>query len=53
MRVAGTFDTRLPGQIYFGAMPDGVAVSEDGKRVYAANSGSDAIAVFDATAIRG
>jgi DNA-binding beta-propeller fold protein YncE len=52
MRVAGTFDTRLPGQLYFGAMPDGVAVSEDGKRIYAANSGSDAIAVFDATAIR-
>ena len=52
MRVAGTFDTRLPGQVYFGAMPDGVAVSEDGKRMYAANSGSDAIAVFDATAIR-
>ena len=51
MRVVGTFDTRLPGQIYFGAMPGGVAVSEDGKRVYAANSGSDAIAVFDASSI--
>lgn len=53
MRVVGTFDTRLPGQIYFGAMPDGVAVSDDGKRVYAANSGSDAIAVFDSSAIQG
>lgn len=52
MRFAGTFDTRLPGQRYFGAMPDGVAVSEDGKRLYAANSGSNAIAVFDAKAIR-
>ena len=37
MRVGGgelkletIFDTRLPGQTYFGAMPDAVAVSEDG-----------------------
>jgi DNA-binding beta-propeller fold protein YncE len=41
------YDTRLPGQTYFGAMPDAVAVSEDGKRLFAANTGSDAIAVFD------
>jgi DNA-binding beta-propeller fold protein YncE len=27
-------------------MPDAVAVSEDGKRLFAANTGSDAIAVF-------
>ena len=37
----------FPGQSYFGAMPDAVAVSEDGKRLFAANTGSDAIAVFD------
>jgi hypothetical protein len=37
----------LPGQTYFGAMPDAVAVSKDGKRLFAANTGSDAIAVFD------
>ena len=41
------YDTRLPGQTYFGAMPDAVAVSEDGKRLFAANTGSDAVAVFD------
>src|SRR5271156_403457 len=54
MRVGGDelkletiYDTRLPGQTYFGAMPDAVAVSEDGKRLFAANSGSDDIGVFD------
>jgi DNA-binding beta-propeller fold protein YncE len=54
MRVAGDelkvetiYDTRLPGQTYFGAMPDAVAASEDGKRLFAANTGSDAVAVFD------
>ena len=51
MRVAGMFDTRLPGQTYFGAMPDAVAVSPDGHRIYAANSGSDAVAVFGAEAL--
>jgi DNA-binding beta-propeller fold protein YncE len=43
----GFFDTRLPGQSYFGAEPDGVAVSADGRFVYAANMGSDAVAVID------
>jgi DNA-binding beta-propeller fold protein YncE len=46
MRVESTYDVRLPGQTYFGAMPDAVAVSPDGETLYAANSGSDAIAVF-------
>ncbi|WP_252263395.1 beta-propeller fold lactonase family protein [Paracidobacterium acidisoli] len=46
MRLAGIFDTRLPGQTFFGAMPDAVAVSPDGRMLYAANSGSDAVAVF-------
>ncbi|SFS14039.1 Lactonase, 7-bladed beta-propeller [Granulicella pectinivorans] len=45
----GFFDLRLPGQTYFGAEPSAVAVSADGKRVYAANLGSDAVAVLDAT----
>ncbi len=31
MRLGQMYDTRLPGQLYFGAMPDSVAVSEDGK----------------------
>jgi DNA-binding beta-propeller fold protein YncE len=47
LKLDAIYDTRLPGQTYFGAMPDAVAVSEDGKRLFAANTGSDAIAVFD------
>jgi DNA-binding beta-propeller fold protein YncE len=54
MRVSGDeltlqalYDTRLPGQSYFGAMPDAVAVSKDGKQLFAANTGSDAVAVFN------
>jgi DNA-binding beta-propeller fold protein YncE len=45
--VKGYFDTRLPGQSYFGAEPSSVAVSADGSRLYAANMGSDAVAVMD------
>ncbi len=44
----GYFDTRLPGQSFYGAQPDALAVSADGRRVYAANMGSDAVAVLDA-----
>jgi DNA-binding beta-propeller fold protein YncE len=43
----GFFDLRLPGQTYFGAEPEGLAVSADGKRVYVANLGSDAVGVLD------
>ena len=50
MRLAATLDTRLPGQHYFGAMPDALALSADGKRLYAANTGSNAVAVFDVSA---
>jgi DNA-binding beta-propeller fold protein YncE len=45
--VKGYFDTRLPGQSYFGAEPDALAVSADGSRLYATNMGSDAVAVID------
>ncbi len=45
--VKGYFDTRLPGQSYFGAEPDALALSADGSRLYAANMGSDAVAVVD------
>jgi DNA-binding beta-propeller fold protein YncE len=34
-RLQAFYDTRLPGQTYFGAMPDAVAVSRDGKRLFA------------------
>ncbi|MGP8251956.1 MAG: phosphoesterase [Terracidiphilus sp.] len=45
--VKGYFDTRLRHQSYFGAEPVAVAVNASGTRLYAANMGSDAIAVFD------
>jgi DNA-binding beta-propeller fold protein YncE len=45
--VKGYFDTRLPGQSYFGAEPVALAVNKDGTRLYAANMGSDAVAVID------
>src|SRR6185437_15310809 len=47
--VKGYFVTRLPGQSYFGAEPDALALSSDGSRLYAANLGSDAVAVIDTT----
>jgi DNA-binding beta-propeller fold protein YncE len=45
--VKGYFDTRLPGQSYFGAEPVALAVNGDGSRLYAANLASDAVAVMD------
>ncbi|MHB8303199.1 MAG: bifunctional YncE family protein/alkaline phosphatase family protein [Acidobacteriaceae bacterium] len=53
MRVAGYFDTRLPGQIYFGAVPDALALSPDGNRLYAADASLNAIAVFNPHALTG
>ena len=45
--VKGYFDTRLPGQSYFGAEPEALAVNENGSRLYVANAISDAVAVID------
>jgi hypothetical protein len=45
--VKGYFDTRLPGQSYFGAEPVALAVNADGSRLYVANAISDAVAVID------
>ena len=45
-RVKGYFDTRLPGQSYFGAEPVALAVNADGGRLYAADMATDAVAVF-------
>ena len=50
--VRGYFDTRLPGQSYFGAEPDALALNGDGSRLYAANMGSDAVAVMDTHKLR-
>jgi DNA-binding beta-propeller fold protein YncE len=43
----GYFDTRLPGQSYFGAEPVALAVNADGSRLYVANAASDAVAVIE------
>jgi len=45
--VKGYFDTRLPGQSYFGAEPLALAINGDGSRLYVANMATDAVAVFD------
>ena len=45
--VKGYFDTRLPGQSYFGAEPVALALNATGSRLYVANAASDAIAVID------
>ena len=45
--VKGYFDTRLPGQSYFGAEPVALAVNADGSRLYAANMATNAVAVID------
>jgi DNA-binding beta-propeller fold protein YncE len=45
--VRGYFDTRLPGQSYFGAEPCALAQNADRSRLYVANLGSDAVAIFD------
>jgi YVTN family beta-propeller protein len=45
--VKGYFDTRLPGQSYFGAEPDALALNADGNTLYVADMGSDAVAVID------
>ncbi len=51
--VRGYFDTRLPGQSYFGAEPEAMAVSADGRRLYVANAIQDAVAVIDTTKLTG
>jgi DNA-binding beta-propeller fold protein YncE len=45
--VKGYFDTRLPGQSYFGAEPLAVALNGKGSRLYVADMASDAVAVID------
>ncbi|MGB6975610.1 MAG: bifunctional YncE family protein/alkaline phosphatase family protein [Terracidiphilus sp.] len=45
--VKGYFDTRLPGQSYFGAEPVALALNTDGTRLYVANMASDSVAEMD------
>ena len=53
LAVRGYFDTRLPGQSYFGAEPVSLAMNAERTRLYAANLGSDAVAVMDPRKLRG
>ena len=46
MKLAGIFDTRLPGQTYFGGEPNALALTRDGRHLYAANAGTDSVAIF-------
>ena len=47
LALKGYFDVRLPGQSFYGAQPESVAVNADGTRVYVADMGLDAVAVLD------
>jgi len=51
--VKGYFDTRLPGQSYFGAEPLAVALNASGNRLYVANMATDAIAVINTRKLTG
>ncbi|MHB1022120.1 MAG: beta-propeller fold lactonase family protein [Acidobacteriaceae bacterium] len=53
LKLRGYFDTKLPGQSYFGAEPEAVAVSPDGGRLYVANSASDDLAIFATKSLKG
>jgi len=46
-KLKGYYDVRLPGQSYYGAIPEALALNADGSRLYVANLGSDAVAVVD------
>ena len=50
--VKGYFDTRLPGQTYFGSEPEALVISPDGRRLYVADMAADAIAVIDPTRLK-
>jgi DNA-binding beta-propeller fold protein YncE len=51
LAVKGYFDTRLPGQSYFGAEPTSLAVN--GSKLYVANMATDAVAVIDTAKLTG
>ncbi len=50
MHVTSFFDTKLPGQTYFGAVPDALTLSPNGSRLFVANASSDAVAVYNTRA---
>ena len=46
-KLKGFYDTRLPGQSFFGAEPESLALNADGSRLYVANLGTDSVAVIN------
>ncbi len=50
--VKGYFDTRLPGQNYFGAMPEALALDAKGEKLYVADAGIDAVAVIETAKLK-
>lgn len=46
-KIVALLSTELPGEEYGGTYPNGLAESADGKLVFAADAGSDDVAVFD------
>ena len=50
--VTGYFNTRLSRQTYFGAEPVALALNSTGSRLYAANMGSDAVAVLETASLK-
>ena len=46
-KLKGYYDTRLPGQSFFGAEPEALALNADGSRLYVANLGTDSVAVIN------
>jgi len=53
LSIKGYFDTRLPGQSYFGAEPEALAINADGTRLYVANAINDSVAVLDTRKLTG
>lgn len=47
LSLKGYFETRLPGQKFFGAEPVALALNGDGGRLYVANMATDTVAVVD------
>lgn len=47
MKVQAKIETKLDKKLPFGAMPNAIAFSDDGKTLYAANGGTNSVAVID------
>lgn len=50
-KIESFFSAKLPGQEYGGSYPIGLAQSEDGGLLFAANASLDAVAIYDTTTL--